>query len=152
MKRLPMIAALFGLSGCVCTPTPHSIVTPAVAVTPAAQSIQNITATLYQSDALNQVRPVLFTPKITANSQRITVDWDGDAIELLSQLAHMRGLSFAYTGVRLPLPLTLHASDVTFEQVLRLVRTQIDWRAQLEQQSHELRLFFMLPLKKGMPA
>ncbi|MDO7862599.1 DotD/TraH family lipoprotein, partial [Morganella morganii] len=97
MKRLPMIAALFGLSGCVCTPAPHSIVTPTAAVTPAAQSIQNITATLYQSEALNQVRPVFFTPTITANSQRITVDWDGDAIELLSQLAHMRGLSFAYT-------------------------------------------------------
>ncbi|CAI2537718.1 Uncharacterised protein [Serratia liquefaciens] len=114
-----------------------------------AQKIQNTQNTLYFSGAINQTRITLFTPGISANSQRVSVDWDGDAIELLSQLAHQRGLSFAYTGVRLPLPLTIHVQDATFEQVLRLVRTQIDWRAQLDQQPTELRLYFMLPLKKG---
>lgn len=114
-----------------------------------AELIQNSQNILYLSGAINQVRTPLLSPAINANSQRISVDWDGDAIELLSQLAHQRGLSFAYTGVRLPLPLTLHVQDATFEQVLRLVRTQIDWRAQLDQQSAELRLYFMLPLKKG---
>lgn len=114
-----------------------------------AEQIQNSQNNLYLSGSINQVRTPLFSPNISANSQRISVDWDGDAIELLSQLAHQRGLSFAYTGVRLPLPLTIHVQDATFEQVLRLVRTQIDWRAQLDQQPTELRLYFMLPLKKG---
>ncbi|MCZ5009128.1 hypothetical protein O5903_00230 [Escherichia coli] len=30
------------------------------------------------------------------------MDWDGDAAELLSQLAHRRGLTLRMTGVRLP--------------------------------------------------
>lgn len=114
-----------------------------------AEQISNTQNNLYFSGAINQVRVPFFVPGISANSQRVTVNWDGDAIELLSQLAHQRGLTFAYTGVRLPLPLTIHVQDATFEQVLRLVRTQIDWRAQLEQQPTELRLYFMLPLKKG---
>jgi len=113
------------------------------------QEIQNTQNTLYFSGVINQKKTTLFTPGISANSQRVSVDWDGDAIELLSQLAHQRGLSFAYTGVRLPLPLTIHVQAATFEQVLRLVRAQIDWRAQLDQQPTELRLYFMLPLKKG---
>jgi defect-in-organelle-trafficking protein DotD len=149
MKIFLAAFAVLMLGGCAHDTSTHSLVTPPTHVTHSAQNIQNTTAMLYQADAINQVRSSLFIPRITANSQRISVDWDGDAIELLSQLAHQRGLSFAYTGVRLPLPLTLHVQDATFEQVLRLVRTQIDWRAQLDQQSAELRLYFMLPLKKG---
>lgn len=42
-----------------------------------------------------------FPGRITANSQRLSVDWDGDAAELLSQLAHRRGLTLRMTGVRL---------------------------------------------------
>ncbi|WP_413479278.1 DotD/TraH family lipoprotein [Serratia proteamaculans] len=114
-----------------------------------AQEIQNTQTTLYFSGVINQKKSTLFTPGISANSQRVSVDWDGDAIELLSQLAHQRGLTFAYTGVRLPLPVTVHIQNVTFENLLRIIRAQIDWRAQLDQQSTELRLYFMLPLKKG---
>ncbi|CAI1952104.1 MULTISPECIES: DotD/TraH family lipoprotein [Serratia] len=114
-----------------------------------AEQIQNSQNSLYLSGAINQARTLLFTPNISANSQRISVDWDGDAIELLSQLAHQRGLTFAYTGVRLPLPITVHVQNTTFENLLRIIRVQIDWRAQLDQQPAELRLYFMLPLKKG---
>ncbi|EPC4490499.1 DotD/TraH family lipoprotein [Serratia liquefaciens] len=149
MKTFMVACTVLMLSACSRDISTHSLVTPQAHITHSAQDIQNTTGMLYQADAINQVRSSLFIPRITANSQRISVDWDGDAIELLSQLAHQRGLSFAYTGVRLPLPLTLHVQDATFEQVLRLVRTQIDWRAQLDQQSTELRLYFMLPLKKG---
>ncbi|MGO2566783.1 DotD/TraH family lipoprotein [Serratia proteamaculans] len=149
MKTFMVACTVLMLSACSRDISTHSLVTPQVHIIHSAQDIQNTTTLLNQADAINQTRSSLFIPRITANSQRIAVDWDGDAIELLSQLAHQRGLSFAYTGVRLPLPLTIHVQDATFEQVLRLVRTQIDWRAQLDQQPTELRLYFMLPLKKG---
>ncbi|EAR4894295.1 conjugal transfer protein TraH, partial [Salmonella enterica] len=80
-------------------------------------------------------------------SQRVSVDWDGDAIELLSKLAHQRGLTLRYSGVRLPLPVTIHERDVTFETLLRLIRTQISWRATVTQQSDALEVGFMPPLK-----
>lgn len=85
--------------------------------------------------------------RITANSQRVSVDWDGDAIELLSQLAHQRGVGFRYTGVRLPLPVTLHEHDTTFDTLLRLIRAQIHWRATLTQQADALEVGFMPPLQ-----
>nr|WP_241390274.1 DotD/TraH family lipoprotein [Serratia proteamaculans]ULG14159.1 hypothetical protein 25Ep1_00058 [Serratia proteamaculans]ULG17270.1 hypothetical protein 10novelp1_00057 [Serratia proteamaculans]ULG17625.1 hypothetical protein Ep_00056 [Serratia proteamaculans]ULG17838.1 hypothetical protein Gp1_00058 [Serratia proteamaculans] len=149
MKTFMVTCTVLMLSACSHDISTHSLVTPQAHIIHSAQDIQNTTARLNQADAINQTRSSLFIPRITANSQRISLDWDGDAIELLSQLAHQRGLSFAYTGVRLPLPLTIHVQDATFEQVLRLVRTQIDWRAQIDQQPTELRLYFMLPLKKG---
>lgn len=149
MKTFMAAFAVLMLGGCSHGTPAHSLVTPPAHVIHSAQDTQNTTAILNQADAINQARSSLFISRITANSQRISVDWDGDAIELLSQLAHQRGLTFAYTGVRLPLPLTVHVQDATFEQVLRLVRTQIDWRAQIDQQPTELRLYFMLPLKKG---
>ncbi|WP_387691559.1 DotD/TraH family lipoprotein [Photorhabdus sp. RM71S] len=89
----------------------------------------------------------LLPGRITANSQRVSVDWDGDAMELLTQLAHQRGLLLRYSGVRLPLPITIHERDVTFETLLRLIRTQIDWRATLNQQADALEVGFMLLLK-----
>ncbi|ECG6807097.1 DotD/TraH family lipoprotein [Salmonella enterica] len=89
----------------------------------------------------------LLPGRITANSQRVSVDWDGDAIELLSKLAHQRGLILRYSGVRLPLPVTIHERDISFETLLRIVRTQIDWRATLTQQTDALEVGFMPPLK-----
>ncbi|WP_083451927.1 DotD/TraH family lipoprotein [Photorhabdus heterorhabditis] len=112
------------------------------------QQLQELRQELHQKGVLEK-SITQFPKKIISNSQRITVNWDGDAIELLSQLAYQRGLTFAYTGVRLPLPITVHEKDISFEDLLRVIRTQTDWRAKLEQHSTELRLYFMLPLKKG---
>ncbi len=114
-----------------------------------APKIQNTQEMLYSSGAINETHPVLFASRINSNSERVAVDWDGDAVELLSQLAHQRGLAFAYTGVRLPLPITIHVADITFESLLRIIRTQIDWRAKLDQQPVEMHLYFMLPMKHG---
>lgn len=86
---------------------------------------------------------------ITANSQRISIEWDGDAVELLNTLARQRGYRFVYTGTRLPLPVNVHVNNMTFEQVLDLVRVQIGWRAKLVQEGVELRLYFSLPDKGG---
>ncbi|MGP0937953.1 DotD/TraH family lipoprotein, partial [Serratia sp. CY74664] len=63
-----------------------------------AEQIQNAQNNLYLSGAINQVRAPLFTPGISANSQRVTLNWDGDAVELLSHLARQRGLTFNLGG------------------------------------------------------
>ncbi|MWP55116.1 DotD/TraH family lipoprotein, partial [Escherichia coli] len=80
--------------------------------------------------------------------RRLSFDWDGDAIELLDSLARARGLQFGYNGVRLPLPLTLHVRDMTFENTLRLIQAQTAWRATLTQYPGVLWLDFM-PVRKN---
>lgn len=99
--------------------------------------------------SLNNLTPEgwQFPGRITANSQRLSVDWDGDAAELLSQLAHRRGLTLRMTGVRLPLPVTIHEQNITFETLLRLVQVQINWRASLVQTATSLEVTFLPPLK-----
>ncbi|EOK8935121.1 DotD/TraH family lipoprotein, partial [Escherichia coli] len=51
---------------------------------------------------------------LKAHSDRVSFDWEGDALELLNELARLRGQQFSYSGVRLPLPVSLHVRDMTF--------------------------------------
>lgn len=82
---------------------------------------------------------------ILSNSAEVSFDWEGDAVELLAELAHARGLQFNFSGVRLPLPVTLHVRGMTYNNVLRLVEAQTAWRATLHQYPGLLQLNFMQP-------
>lgn len=143
MKRLLTLLAPVCLAACQAPPPPSP--GPAALTAAQVQDTQARQQLLAQSGVINT--PSLTLPgTIVANSQRVSVDWDGDAVELLSQLAHQRGLNFAYTGVRLPLPVSVHARDITFDELLRLLGPQINWRARIDQEPLRLRLDFMLPL------
>ncbi|ALX97505.1 hypothetical protein AV650_28545 (plasmid) [Serratia fonticola] len=67
---------------------------------------------LYLDGALNQ-KATRLPGSFAANSDRLSLNWEGDAIELLAQLARQRGLNFAYSGVRLPLPVSVHVDNIT---------------------------------------
>ncbi|MBZ3802743.1 DotD/TraH family lipoprotein [Leclercia adecarboxylata] len=82
---------------------------------------------------------------IRSNSAGVSFDWEGDGVELLAELARARGLQFNYSGVRLPLPVTLHVRDMTFSNVLRVFEAQTAWRATLHQYPGLLQLNFMQP-------
>ncbi|HEY4436084.1 MAG TPA: DotD/TraH family lipoprotein [Lelliottia sp.] len=82
---------------------------------------------------------------IRSNSAGVSFDWEGDAVELLAELARARGLQFNYSGVRLPLPVTLHVRGMTFSNVLRVIEAQTAWRATLNQYPGLLQLNFMQP-------
>nr|WKV17389.1 hypothetical protein pSH12sh288-1_00002 [Shigella sonnei] len=62
---------------------------------------------------------------LQAHSGRVSFDWEGDALELLSELARLRGQQFSYSGVRLPLPVSLHVRDMTFADALRLTEPRL---------------------------
>lgn len=143
------------LSGCQtqqhslvsCTPTPPL----SAATQKQIQNLQLHTQMLQQSGAIN-TKAFTLPPTLTANSQRVTLQWDGDAVELLATLARQRGLEFVYTGVRLPLPVDVNVKDMTFENLLSLLKVQIGWRAKLVQDGMELRLYFTVPDKGGRMA
>lgn len=145
----PFIAglAVLLLSGCQPQRAPTASITMQQASADASQ-LRNAQQQLYLDGALNQT-PGRLAASFTANSDRVSLDWEGDAIELLAQLARQRGLNFAYSGARLPLPVSVHVSNITFENLLRQLETQIGWRATLKQQPLELHLYFALPDKGG---
>lgn len=147
--KITILAALacILLSGCQPLRTPTASVTVQQASADASQ-LRSTQQQLYLDSVLNQT-PGRLAASFTANSDRVSLDWEGDVIELLAQLARQRGLKFAYTGVRLPLPVSVHVTNITFENLLRQLETQIGWRATLKQQPLELHLYFALPDKGG---
>jgi defect in organelle trafficking protein DotD len=146
--KFPFIAfsATIVLSGC----QPKHTVPPCslTKITIDADRILSTQQQLYLGGSINQ-KPLRFPASFSANSDRMTLAWEGDAIELLNQLARQRDLNFTYSGVRLPLPVSINAKNITFENLLHQLETQIGWRATFEQRSHEIHLFFTLPDKGG---
>ena len=143
-----MMAA--SLAGCASAPKPAPEPTDAQAavdqqILAAAEKTQRSQADLYQVGALDgAVQPM--TLDIKDDDQRMSVVWKGDAAELIQQLARDRGVSFATTGVRLPLPVSMTVKDETFRGVLQLLRAQIGYRAVLSQQTDRLVLEYNRPL------
>lgn len=156
MKKalLATVVATLLLSGCqqpVATRVTQSPVSPE-AEAANAQRVAVVRAQQYQlwDEHVVNTRTPLPADTLYSNSTRVSLDWDGDAVELLAQLARQRGLSFNYSGVRLPLPLNVHVRDMTFQNLLRIIVSQTQWRATLEQNPGQLQLNFM-PVPKPQP-
>lgn len=110
-----------------------------------AEKIQRAQAALYQAGALNEAVPPA-TLNIKDDEQRLSLTWKGDAAELVQQLARDRGLSFATTGVRLPLPVSMTVKNEPLRSVLELLRAQVGYRAAISQQADRLVVEYNRPL------
>lgn len=80
---------------------------------------------------------------IRADSDRVTLSWNGDAVELLAALARARGQTFSYAGVRLPLPVDIDVQGITYSNLLRIIEMQTAWRATLVTYPGQMVLQFM---------
>lgn len=136
-------AAALLLSGCQ-LPAEHAPVKPVTS--PHVSLVTQQQQRLWLAGAIN-TQTSLTGEVIQANSSRVTVDWEGDAIELLSYLARQRGLTFNWTGVRLPLPVNVHVNGVTYQNLLRMIELQTAWRATLHEFPGQLTLAFAQPDK-----
>jgi defect-in-organelle-trafficking protein DotD len=138
------------LAGCATAPQPVGEPADAQAtvdrqILAAAEKIQRAQAALYQAGALNEaVTPS--TLDIKDDEQRLSLTWKGDAAELVQQLARDRGLNFATTGVRLPLPVSMTVKNEPFRSVLELLRAQVGYRASISQQADRLVVEYNRPL------
>lgn len=131
-------AVVLLLSACQQTsPPPASpdTTTKAVAIVAAQQQVMGLEGVINARDAIP-------SDAIRANSNRVAVSWDGDAVELLSYMAKQRGMAFAWTGIRLPLPVSIHVSGITYQNLLRMIELQTAWRAQLVEFPGQLTLAF----------
>lgn len=63
------------------------------------------------------------------NSRLVTIDWSGDAAELVKLLALRDDLSFEKRGVAVPLPISLSAKQLPYGQVMDMLRAQLGYRA-----------------------
>lgn len=147
MPRYPLITFLIGLAltGCATQQkTDNAQVEIDRQILEASQKIQSAQADLYQAGALNQ--PTTKLPiSIVDNQQRVTLSWQGDALQLLNKLAHDRRLAFSFMGVRMPLPVNIDVKDAPYDTVMQMVRAQIGYRAEISQYPDKLVLQFNRP-------
>lgn len=149
MKTLTPAALLLPVVLTACQSTPPPVCPPASAAQQSrAQQTRIHTEALQRAGAINH-RTLNLPAPVTADSQRVTVQWDGDAVELLEKLARQRGMHFVYTGTRLPLPVDVNVRDMTFANLLDLLRVQTGWRARIIRTGVELRLYFSAPQRGG---
>ena len=147
----PLITALpvLLLCGCQLPAQQHAAAPAAAQTTPPPRTALQMTQLWTQGD-LDADTP-LPVASVRADSDRVTFSWDGDAVELLSQLARARGQAFSYTGVRLPLPVNIDVQGVTYANVLRMIEMQTAWRATIVTYPGQMVLQFMpsLPAEPG---
>lgn len=96
----------------------------------AISSIQKTQAELYQYGAINE-KAVGITGGIYQDNVRIDMNWNGDAYELLEQMAKQRSFSFRSSGSRLPLPVSLKVTRAQYKDVMDSIQTQIGYRASI---------------------
>lgn len=96
----------------------------------AISSIQKTQAELYQYGAINE-KAVGITGGIYQDNVRIDMNWNGDAYELLAQMAKQRSFSFRSSGSRLPLPVSLKVTRAQYKDVMDSIQTQIGYRASI---------------------
>nr|WP_160174247.1 DotD/TraH family lipoprotein [Erwinia amylovora] len=142
------VAAAALLSGCQSVTESsrhHAEPAPVSAVPsrPAAQLQQ-----LWMEGVMRDTAP-LPVAAVHSDSDRVTLSWNGDAVELLSALARARGLAFSYAGIRLPLPVDIEVQDMTYANLLRLIEMQTAWRATIVTYPGQMVLQFMPSLPAG---
>ncbi|HEY2451774.1 MAG TPA: DotD/TraH family lipoprotein [Scandinavium sp.] len=139
-------AAAALLSGCQTAPFNTPVREPATVqprVTTPRPSLQ--LQQLWLEGSMDVATP-LPVAMIRADSDRVTLSWNGDAVELLNALARARGQSFSYAGVRLPLPIDIDVQGITYANLLRIIEMQTAWRATLVTYPGQMVLQFMSSL------
>lgn len=114
----------------------------------AAIKVQASQAALFQAGALNSVslKPSL---DLDVRENLYSIIWYGDAIELLTKMAHDQKIKFKFTGVRLPLPVAIKSIDASYDDTLSLIKSQIGYRAELTQSDGSMFLKFNHPNNKN---
>lgn len=111
----------------------------------ASQKIEAAQVDLYQAGALNS-RVVMRVPNINlADKDFVTINWQGDAVQLLAKLAQDRGDLFEYMGLRMPLPVDINVKGAPYESVLSMLRSQIGYRAVVSRAPGKLVLQYNQP-------
>ena len=142
-----VLSMALALSGCVTT-RPKTADNAQIEVDrqilDAARKIQSAQAELYQAGAVNQEttkQPISISDEL----QHVTLSWQGDALQLVTQLARNRGLGLSVMGARMPLPVHIDVKNAPYNTVIQMLRAQVGYRAEISQQPDKLVLQYNRP-------
>jgi hypothetical protein len=88
-----------------------------------AQKIDRLLGDISRAGGLSSVAPK--TGTVVVKGDLVTVDWQGDAPEVLRKLADAKGLKFAILGRTVPVPISIDATNESFIDVLQNIRNLV---------------------------
>lgn len=94
-----------------------------------AQRIEQLLVDISRAGGILTARPKRSDVPLNKDKERITVQWQGDAPEVLRKLAAVKGLKFAIKGRPIPMPVSIQSANVDFIQVLENIGMQLGRRA-----------------------
>ncbi len=105
-----------------------------------AQKIDRLLGDISRAGGLSALAPR--SGSVTINGDLVTVQWQGDAPEVLRKLADAKGLKFAVMGRAVPIPVSIDTTNSNFVQVLENIGTQLGARADVVLRTDTLEIHY----------
>lgn len=140
--RVAIATLVCGVAGCVSQP-------PAVDATgrmldsqlnDSAQKIDRLLGDISRAGGISAVVPK--TGHVVVKGDLVTVQWQGDAPEVLRKLAEAKGMKFAVMGRPVPAPISIDTTNTNFVQVLENIGTQLGGRADVVLKTDALEIHY----------
>ena len=140
--RLAIALLACSFAGCATQPAP---VDPTgrmldTQLNDSAHKIDAMLGEISRAGGISAVAPKAGTVVVTG--EFVTVEWQGDAPEVLRKLADAKGLRFAVMGRPVPVPVSINATNTNFVQVLENIGTQLGGRADVVLKTDALELHY----------
>ncbi len=105
-----------------------------------AHKIDTLLGEISRAGGISAVAPKAGT--VVVSGDFVTVEWQGDAPEVLRKIADAKGLRFAVMGRAVPAPVSINATNTSFVQVLENIGTQLGGRADVVLKTDSLELHY----------
>lgn len=120
------------LTGCANPKTKFSEINEIdVLLLDASQRVKKAQQELFESKLLKEpgIKDVKTNSNRAKKEIKYTYIWKGDALQLLKKISIDNDVKFISTGIQVSLPISLRAENVTFEELISLIQSQINYRA-----------------------
>ncbi|HDR9034177.1 TPA: DotD/TraH family lipoprotein [Burkholderia vietnamiensis] len=142
LTRVALFIAVSGVAGCAQPPVagdPTGRMLDAQ-LNESAKKIDRLLGDISRAGGLSSVAPK--TGTVVVNGDLVTVDWQGDAPEVLRKLAEAKGLKFAVLGRAVPVPVSVDTTNESFIDVLQNIGTQLGGRADVVLKTDALEIHY----------
>lgn len=143
LTRVALFIAVSGVAGCASQPPVAVDQTGRMLDTQlneSAQKIDRLLGDISRAGGLSSVAPK--TGTVVLKGDLVTVQWQGDAPEVLRKLADAKGLKFSVLGRAVPVPISIDATNQSFIDVLQNIGTQLGGRADVVLKTDALEIHY----------
>lgn len=142
LTRVTLVILVGGIAGCAQPPVAVDTTGRMLdaQLNDSAQRIDRLLGDISRAGGLSAVAPKAGSVVITGDL--VTVQWQGDAPEVLRKLADAKGLKFAVMGRPVSIPVSIDTTNANFVQVLENIGTQLGARADVVLRTDALEIHY----------